>query len=62
MEMYDKMQLWDAADKQQAEIEKLKKALRLAAGIISTYPPHTDKHPQDVYDWIIHEAVNETKG
>lgn len=62
MEMYDKMQLWDAADRQQTKIEKLEKALRFAAGIISTYPPHVDQHPQDVYDWIIKESQYEMGG
>ena len=47
-----KMELEDAQDR----IEKLEKALRVAAGYISTFPPHTDQHPQDVYDWILKEA------
>jgi hypothetical protein len=38
------------------EILKLRKALRVAAGIISTYPPHVDQHPEDVYNWIIKES------
>lgn len=42
-------------------IKKLEKVLRIAVGIISTYPPFTDKHPLDVYDQILQEA-NEDEG
>ena len=47
--------LMDAADR----IEKLEKALRVAAGYISTFPPHTGWHPEDVYNWILMKLETE---
>ena len=38
-------------------IEELERALRVAAGYISTKEGHNDQHPQDVYDWIIQATV-----
>lgn len=38
------------------QMERLDKALRFAAGLISTYPPYDNSHPQDVYDWILREV------
>lgn len=40
----------------QKQLERTEKALRFAAGIISTYPPHNDQHPLDVYEWLLKEA------
>lgn len=33
-------------------IERLRAALRFAAGYISTYEPHQNTHPEDVLRWI----------
>ena len=44
------------------EIERLQRALRFAAGIISTYPPHVDQHPEEVYNWIIKESDYDNGG
>ncbi len=44
-----------------AEIERLKKALRLAAGELSTYGSHTTEHPEAVYNSLL-EAAKEQAG
>lgn len=33
-------------------IDDLERQLYFAAGVISTVPPWTDKHPQEVLTWI----------
>jgi len=51
-EALNKLAVYRAAVK----IERFERALRFAAGIISTYPPHVDQHPEEVYNWIIKES------
>lgn len=42
------------------EIRDLKRALKVAAGLISTMNGYTDAHPQEVYNWLLVEgSVNE---
>jgi len=42
------------------EISDLKRALRIAAGLISTMNGYSDRHPEHVYDWLLEEgSVNE---
>lgn len=38
------------------DLAAAQKALRIAAGLISTIPPWDTKHPQDAYDFIVNEA------
>jgi hypothetical protein len=38
------------------QLELTEKALRIAAGMISTQPPYADKHPQNVYDDLMRMA------
>lgn len=40
------------------KIQQLQKALRLACGELSTYGPHTNTHPQQLYDDIMNEAIS----
>lgn len=40
----------------QTKIELLRTALRLAAGALSTHPPHTGEHPQAVYENLLKAA------
>ena len=35
---------------------RLERALKIAAGLISTMEGHSHKHPQDVYKWLVKEA------
>ena len=46
------------------EIKDLQQALRFAAGYISATPQFKDKHPEEVLDWIMKEAIEsaERKG
>ena len=46
----------------QKQLERTEKALRFAAGIISTYPPHDIQHPLEVYEWILKEADYDNGG
>lgn len=46
----------------QKQLERTAKALRFAAGIISTYPPHDEQHPLDVYEWLLKEADYDNGG
>lgn len=46
----------------EATIERLKTALRLAAGELSTYGNHTTQHPQDVYDELLASRPAPRKG
>ena len=39
-----------------ADGERLDKALRIAAGVVSTLPGWSDKHPQEAYDWIVAQS------
>lgn len=48
---YDK-----AAGERESDIELLKKALRLAAGELSTYGDNQSKHPEEVYDKLLADA------
>ncbi len=41
-----------------AEIERLNSVLQVAAGLISTMPEHSNKHPQDVLEWLHTVALN----
>jgi hypothetical protein len=48
---------WKASCKDaEKRLEAAEKALRLAAGMISTQPPYADKHPQEAYDDLIRMA------
>ena len=38
------------------EYKRLERALKIAAGLISTMEGHSHKHPQDVYKWLVKEA------
>jgi hypothetical protein len=38
------------------ERDEARRALRIAAGVISTMKVWSDKHPQDAYDWIVAQA------
>lgn len=39
-----------------AEIERLRAALAIAAGMISTLPPYEDRHPEAVMEMLLEEA------
>jgi hypothetical protein len=39
-----------------AERDEARRALRIAAGVVSTMKVWSDKHPQDAYDWIVAQA------
>lgn len=39
------------------EINRLRTALNFAAGLISTMPKFSDKHPEDVLKWIMEESA-----
>jgi uncharacterized protein YlxP (DUF503 family) len=39
-----------------AERNDARRALRIAAGVVSTMKVWSDKHPQDAYDWIVAQA------
>ena len=41
------------------ETEMFRRALRFAAGYISTQEEWADKHPQEAYDWICEESCRE---
>jgi len=36
-----------------ARLDAAEGGLRIAVGLISTMPDHENKHPQEVYDWIM---------
>ena len=38
------------------EYKRLDRAMKIAAGLISTMEGHSHKHPQDVYKWLVKEA------
>jgi len=40
-----------------ASLTVTERALRFAAGIISTMPSYSQKHPQEIYDWILSKAT-----
>jgi len=56
-EAHNAFQDREAADR----IEELERALRVAAGYISTKEGHADQHAQDVYDWIVRAALEKKK-
>ena len=39
------------------EIEHLRRDLRFAAGLISTMDQFSDKHPQEVLEWVSQKAA-----
>jgi len=38
------------------EIERLRAALAIAAGMISTYPPYEREHPETIMEMLLEEA------
>ena len=54
-----RIEAFDELRAQDDKIERLQAALRCAAGYISTTDGYTDRHPQDVYDWLIRAALKE---
>ena len=43
----------------EAERDRLRVALDMAAGLISTMPEHANKHPEEVREWIAREALGQ---
>ena len=43
-------------DTARRERDDARRALRFAAGVVSTMKVWSDKHPQDAYDWIVAQA------
>lgn len=41
------------------QAEQYATALRIAAGYISTFEPHRDQHPEDVFNWLLEQATEE---
>lgn len=42
------------------DLNRFQRALRIAAGLISTMNGYSDRHPEHVYDWLLEEgSVNE---
>lgn len=52
----DAHSLYEKWQHEHTRAERTEKALRLAAGMISTLPEWSDKHPQDAYDWIVAQS------
>ena len=48
----------DAAD----EIERLRAALHIAAGKLSTLPPFDEWHPETIYQALLEDGVEEVRG
>ncbi len=38
------------------QMERYEKALRFAAGMLSTVPQYQDRHPQEIFDMILNEV------
>ena len=56
---YDEKTLYDAVaeiKRLRAEVERLRAALAIAAGMISTLPPYEDQHPETVMEMLLEEA------
>ena len=50
-------------DKQAAdEIERLRAALHIAAGKLSTLPPYTEWHPETIYKALLEDGVEVVRG
>jgi hypothetical protein len=44
-----------------AEIERLRAALQIAAGKLSTLPPYTDWHPEVIYNALLEDGAEEAR-
>lgn len=44
------------------EIERLREALSIAAGKLSTLPPYTDWHPETIYKALLEDGVEAVRG
>ena len=43
------------------EIERLRAALQIAAGKLSTLPPYTDWHPEIIYKALLEDGTQEAR-
>ena len=55
---------WSPCDgiKAADEIERLRAALSIAAGKLSTLPPYTEWHPETIYKALLEDGVEAVRG